>query len=105
MDTMYHIVMVNAWARHRDPKFWNDPLNFKLKRFENVETESYKYKLLPFRVGKRSCLGENLFRCMVSLTLGSLIQCFEWKQVSEEVIDMAEGDGLIMPKVKPLVVK
>ena len=38
----------------------------------------------------------------MSLTLGLLIQCFEWEQVSEKEVDMKEGAGLIFSKVVPL---
>ncbi|CAM8971632.1 unnamed protein product [Rhodiola kirilowii] len=40
------MLFVNAWAIHRDPEVWEDPLSFKPERFENVE-ETYAYKLIP----------------------------------------------------------
>ncbi|KAJ4907781.1 Cytochrome P450 protein [Raphanus sativus] len=39
---------------------------------------------------------------MVSLALGSLIQCFDWKKVNGEEIDMAENPGMAMRKLVPL---
>lgn len=39
----------------------------------------------------------------MALTLGSLIQCFEWKRVSEKEIDMAEFTTITICKVEPLV--
>ena len=102
----YHVprntmVFINAWAIHRDPMLWDDPLIFKPERFENRETESYKF--MPFGLGRRACPGVNLAQRVFGLTLGSLIQCFDWKRVGQEEIDMTEGDGLTMPKAQPLV--
>ncbi|XWS68521.1 hypothetical protein CRYUN_Cryun04dG0097600 [Craigia yunnanensis] len=90
------MVLINAWAINRDPKLWDDPLIFKTERFENGETESYKF--MPFGLGRRACPGANLAQRVVGLTLGSLIQCFDWKRVGKEEIDMTEGDGLQCPK-------
>lgn len=98
-DTM---VMVSAWAIHRDPELWDDPESFKPERFESVENASYK--LMPFGLGRRACPGMGLAQRVVGLTLGSLIQCFEWERVGDENIDMTEGKGVTMPKVVPLEV-
>ncbi|TQE12151.1 hypothetical protein C1H46_002221 [Malus baccata] len=99
-DTM---VLINAWAIHRDPMLWDDPESFKPERFENGEDSSHN--LMPFGLGRRACPGEGLAKRMVGLTLGSLIQCFEWKRVNEKEIDMAEGKGFTMPKAVPLEAK
>ncbi|KAF3440213.1 hypothetical protein FNV43_RR18496 [Rhamnella rubrinervis] len=93
------IVLVNAWAIHRDPKLWEDSETFKPERFE---VGDHVYKLLPFGIGRRACPGAGLARRVVGLTLGSLIQCFDWERVGEEKIDMSEGKGLTMPKAVPL---
>ncbi|KAJ8765727.1 hypothetical protein K2173_014849 [Erythroxylum novogranatense] len=97
-DTM---VLVNAWAIHKDPELWEDPTSFKPERFESGENESYK--LLPFGLGRRACPGSGLANRVLGCVLGSLIQCFEWERVGEELIDMTEGEGLTMPRAQPLV--
>jgi isoflavone 2'-hydroxylase len=94
------MLLVNAWAIHRDPKVWDDATSFKPERFECVEVEAHK--LMPFGLGRRACPGEGLAQRTVGLALGSLIQCFEWERVGKEKVDMAEGNGLIMPKVVAL---
>ncbi|KAK6923096.1 Cytochrome P450 [Dillenia turbinata] len=96
------MVLVNAWTIHRDPDLWEDPMSFRPERFENCEADTYNYKLTPFGAGRRSCPGLGLAQRVVGLTLGTLIQCFEWKRIGEEKIDMTEGSGLTMPKVEPL---
>lgn len=94
------ILLVNAWAIHRDPDVWDEPTRFKPERFEGREVETQK--LMPFGMGRRACPGAGLGQRMVGLGLGSFIQCFEWERVGLGEIDFAEGVGLTMPKLKPL---
>ncbi|KAK4783002.1 hypothetical protein SAY86_007376 [Trapa natans] len=106
----YHVprdsmVLVNAWAIHQDPSLWVDPTTFKPERFEVARPgeDSRAHKLImPFGIGRRACPGAPLAQRVVSLTLGSLIQCFDWRRVSKEAVDMAESKGVIMPKAVPL---
>ncbi|KAK4284280.1 hypothetical protein QN277_001135 [Acacia crassicarpa] len=93
------IVLINAWAIHRDPQLWIDPLCFKPERFQKEEVAN---KLMQFGLGRRACPGSGLAQRTVSWALGLLIQCFEWERVSEEEIDMTEGAGLTLSKVVPL---
>ncbi|KAK6148049.1 hypothetical protein DH2020_018961 [Rehmannia glutinosa] len=94
------MLTVNAWAIHRDPKIWNDPISFNPERFEAGEVGPPK--LIPFGMGRRSCPGMGLSHRVVGLTLGSLIQCFEWQRVGERLVDLTEGKGLTIPKDVPL---
>ncbi|KAI9127888.1 hypothetical protein K1719_000881 [Acacia pycnantha] len=87
------MVLVNAWVIHKDPQLWSDATSFKLERFEK---EGEANKLIPFGLGRRACPGSGLAQQTVGMTLGLLIQCFEWKQVSEEEIHMTEGARLTM---------
>ncbi|XP_010548441.1 PREDICTED: cytochrome P450 81D11-like [Tarenaya hassleriana] len=93
------MLLVNMWAIHRDPRLWEDPARFKPERFKK---EGEAEKLMPFGIGRRVCPGSGLAQRLVTLALGSLIQCFEWERIGEEPVDMAEGNGVAMPKLIPL---
>ncbi|KAJ9170624.1 hypothetical protein P3X46_018718 [Hevea brasiliensis] len=96
------MLLVNAWAIHRDPQMWDDALKFKPERFEIGQAEGYSCKFLPFGLGRRACPGMGLANRVLGFALGSMIQCFEWKKVGDKEIDMTEGTGLSMPKAEPL---
>ncbi|RWW35645.1 hypothetical protein BHE74_00059398 [Ensete ventricosum] len=94
------ILLVNAYAMHRDPKTWDEPARFIPERFEGGKGEG-KW-MAPFGMGRRKCPGEGLAARMVGLALGTLIQCFEWGRVGDKEVDMAEGSGLSLPKAVAL---
>ncbi|KAF8023193.1 hypothetical protein BT93_F0637 [Corymbia citriodora subsp. variegata] len=96
------ILLINLFYIQNDPKYWDDLANFKPERFEGMEGVRDGYKMMPFGSGRRHCLGENLAIGMIGLTLGSLIQCFEWNRISNDLIDMTEGSGPPMRKAQPL---
>ncbi|KAG5528596.1 hypothetical protein RHGRI_029326 [Rhododendron griersonianum] len=96
------LLLVNAWAINRDPKAWDDPTSFKPERFEVEKVEGHK--LMSFGFGRRACPGVSLAQCVVGLALGSLIQCFEWERVGEDLVNLTEGNGLTMDKAEPLEV-
>ncbi|KAK4783500.1 hypothetical protein SAY86_007874 [Trapa natans] len=75
------------------------------KRFEVVgpgeESRAHKF-IMPFEIGRRACPGALLAQRVVSLTLGSLILCFDGRRMSKEAVDMTEGKGVTMPKAVAL---
>ena len=85
---------------HRDPKLWDDVTSFKPKRFEISEGDAHK--LMPFGLGRKACPGVGPAQRTLSLTLGLLIQCFEWEMITKEEVDMSEGNGITMPRSVPL---
>ncbi|EOA28995.1 hypothetical protein CARUB_v10025246mg, partial [Capsella rubella] len=95
------MLLVNIWAIHRDPSIWEDPDMFKPERFEN---EKQKQKLLSFGIGRRSCPGNGLAHRLVSLALGSMVQCFEWQRIGDEYVDIREEEVVaLMRPATPLL--
>ncbi|KAK6938623.1 Cytochrome P450 [Dillenia turbinata] len=91
------MLLVNAWAIHRDPKQWSNPTKFIPERHENGKYEGYM--LVPFGAGRRGCPGAGLASRVIGLALGTLIQSFDWKRIDEGTVEMVEGSGLSMPRV------
>ncbi|XP_039140982.1 cytochrome P450 81Q32-like isoform X1 [Dioscorea cayenensis subsp. rotundata] len=98
------MLLVNIYAMQRGNQLWDNPLEFKPERFDSDELvhgdEGYKY--IPFGIGRRRCPGESLAWKVMLLTLGALIQCFEWERVGKELVDLSEGTGITIPMAKPL---
>ncbi|KAK7412968.1 hypothetical protein VNO78_04768 [Psophocarpus tetragonolobus] len=93
------IVIINGWAMQRDPKLWKDATTFKPERFDE---EGEEKKLVAFGMGRRACPGEPMAMQSVSFTLGLLIQCFDWKRVNEEQLDMTENNWITLSRLIPL---
>lgn len=95
-DTM---VMINIWAMQRDPALWKEATCFKPERFDE---EGLEKKVIAFGMGRRACPGEGLALQNVGLSLGLLIQCFDWKRVNEDEIDMREANWFTLSRLTPL---
>ena len=92
------MLLVNAWAIHRDPAVWADPAEFRPERF----ADGGGGKTIPFGMGRRRCPGDGLAMRLVGLVLGTMIQCFEWERIGDELIDMEEKGGLTLQRAKTL---
>ncbi|XP_054823942.1 cytochrome P450 81E8-like [Prosopis cineraria] len=96
------MVFVNAYGIHRDPRLWPEPARFKPERYDRGEGDVRN--LLSFGMGRRACPGEALSLRTMGLATAVMIQCFDWKRVGEEALDLTAAHGLVMRKATPLEV-
>ncbi|KAJ4798098.1 hypothetical protein LUZ62_049344 [Rhynchospora pubera] len=96
------MLLVNIYPIQRDPELWEEPNKFNPSRFEDGKSNGKL--VIPFGMGRRRCPGETIAMRVMLVLLGTLIQCFEWKRLGDELIDLAEGPGLTTPLAYPLQV-
>jgi len=66
------LVITNQYSVQHNGKTWGDPENFRPGRF--IPPESSKYKIIPFSIGKRVCIGEQLARDQLFLFISNIFQ-------------------------------
>ncbi|XP_078597942.1 cytochrome P450 2U1-like [Branchiostoma floridae x Branchiostoma japonicum] len=93
----YHIpkgtvVQANLWAVHHDPQLWPDPHRFDPARFLDDAGKFVKRdEVIPFSIGRRVCLGEQLARMELFLFFTSLLQRFSFKLPEGAPVPSEEG--------------
>uniref|UniRef100_H2XZH7 Uncharacterized protein n=1 Tax=Ciona intestinalis TaxID=7719 RepID=H2XZH7_CIOIN len=73
------VIIPNLWAVHNDPDVWDEPSKFKPERHLDEKGNFVQSKhVIPFSVGPRHCLGEQLARMEIFIFLVSMVQKFEF---------------------------
>ncbi|KAM6219188.1 cytochrome P450 2J2-like [Rhynchocyon petersi] len=92
-------IITNLTALHRDPKEWATPDTFNPEHF--LENGQFKKReaFLPFSVGKRVCLGEQLARAELFIFFTSLLQKFTFKPPANEKLSLKCRSGLTLSPV------
>ncbi|XP_041477517.1 cytochrome P450 2U1-like [Lytechinus variegatus] len=94
------IVIPNLWAVHHDPKDWCEPHEFNPDRFliADGQTVVKNEAWMPFSVGRRDCLGQQLAKMEAFLLFTNLFQQFEFKLPPDQPTHTMRGQsGLTMP--------
>ncbi|CAO2588149.1 Cytochrome P450 2J3 [Lemmus lemmus] len=93
------MVLTNLTALHRDPKEWATPDTFNPEHF--LENGQFKKResFLPFSMGKRACLGEQLARSELFIFFTALMQNFTFKPSVNEKLSLKFRMGLTLSPV------
>jgi len=81
-------VFISPYMLHRHPAFWNDPERFDPGRFAGIDAkERHRFAYIPFSVGPRHCIGENMamFEMLVHVT--RMTRRFRLTRLSREPIE------------------
>ncbi|CAD7080762.1 unnamed protein product [Hermetia illucens] len=102
------IVIVSTYSLNMDKSYWKDPHNFRPERFLDEEGRLVHYDaFIPFGLGKRRCMGENLARSSLFLFFSSFVQNFDVILFEGQPLPDIEGlDGITLsPKPYKAVLK
>uniref|UniRef100_F7G8X3 Cytochrome P450 2J2-like n=1 Tax=Monodelphis domestica TaxID=13616 RepID=F7G8X3_MONDO len=88
------LLVTNLNALHRDPKEWATPDTFNPEHF--LENGQFKKKesFLPFSMGKRVCLGEQLARAELFIFFTCLLQRFTFQAPPDTQLSLDFRAGL-----------
>ena len=79
---------------HNDPNVWEEPDQFRPERFLDADGEFVaSNQVIPFSLGSRRCMGEQLAKTEIFIFLVSMVQKFEFLPDPEakKLPDINEG--------------
>ncbi|XP_045490965.1 cytochrome P450 306a1 [Colias croceus] len=78
------MVVPLQWAIHTDPNIWEDPNEFRPRRFIDDEGNLLKpQEFIPFQTGKRMCPGDELSRMLSVGLITRFLRCVRVRLASE----------------------
>ncbi|XP_041029031.1 flavonoid 3'-monooxygenase CYP75B137-like [Juglans microcarpa x Juglans regia] len=101
-------IFLNAWSIQRDPKYWDNPLEFKPERFLNNAYGRFDYsgnnlKYFPFGSGRRICAGLTLGERTLKYILASFLHSYKWKLPQGSEIEFSDVFGVTTKKKNPTI--
>lgn len=114
------IVFINNYELNTSEKYWNNPKEFNPERFlETVPAHKVRKDsppgapnvlrvkkniphFLPFSVGKRTCIGQNLVRCFSFLLLTNILENFDVASDNPDTIKMYPACVAVPPETYSL---
>ena len=79
------VAMVAAYAMHRDPALWHDPLRFDPDRFRpELADRIDRWQYLPFGGGPHRCMGDHFAMLEATLALATVVRDIEFTALRDE---------------------
>src|SRR5580704_3969544 len=81
-------VFISPYMLHRHPHFWSDAEEFKPERFADADAnERHKFAYIPFAVGPRHCIGENIAMFEMLVHMRTMMRRFRLTRATDEPIE------------------
>ena len=82
-------VFISPYTLHRHPDFWSDPEAFKPERFAGVDAkERHRFAYIPFSVGPRHCIGENMAMFEMLVHINRMSRRFRLRRADDRPIEL-----------------
>jgi cytochrome P450 len=81
-------VFISPYMLHRHPAFWSDPERFAPERFAGIDAkERHRFAYIPFSVGPRHCIGENMAMFEMLVHVNHMARRFRLRRLTEGPIE------------------
>jgi cytochrome P450 len=82
-------IFISPYMLHRHPAFWSDAEEFRPERFADADAnERHKFAYIPFAVGPRHCIGENIAMFEMLVHMRTMMRRFRLRRASDEPIEL-----------------
>jgi cytochrome P450 len=82
-------VFVSPYTLHRHPDFWSAPEEFQPARFAGIDAkERHRFAYIPFSVGPRHCIGENMAMFEMLVHVNRMARRFRLRLLNDDPIEL-----------------
>jgi len=82
-------VFISPYMLHRHPEFWSEPEEFRPARFAGEDAdERHRFAYIPFAVGPRHCIGENIAMFEMLAHMRAMTRRFRLQRATNEPIEL-----------------
>jgi cytochrome P450 len=82
-------VFISPYTLHRHPAYWSDPQEFRPERFAGADAEErHRFAYIPFAVGPRHCIGENIAMFEMLVHVHAMSRRFRLTPAGNEPIEL-----------------
>jgi enediyne biosynthesis protein E7 len=82
-------VFISPYTLHRHPDFWSAPEEFQPARFAGIDAkERHRFAYIPFSVGPRHCIGENMAMFEMLVHVNRMARRFRLRPLNDDPIEL-----------------